>query len=166
MWSLSVLRAERPNLFLLSLAIPDVSGICPATATFSVFSVWSIGSFDKRQEFQGSKVLVIVGSLTPHIRHWLSDCWRCAERLVFQRGNKYPLASIFGGCWFCWLPYTFLSLENTLQPSLSGWLIQTCKIHLVGWVRFKLRASHPWALVHICQSRDLHLLLFAREGIN
>ena len=37
----------------------------------------------------------------------------------------------------------FLSLENTPQPSLSEWLIQTCKIHLVGWVRFKIESKPP-----------------------
>ena len=58
------LRAERANLFLLSLAIPDMFGICPATTTFLVFPVWFIGSSDKRQEFRELKVPVIVGSDT------------------------------------------------------------------------------------------------------
>ena len=37
----------------------------------------------------------------------------------------------------------FSSFENTLQPSLSEWLIQTCKIHLVAWVKFKIESKPP-----------------------
>jgi hypothetical protein len=154
-------------------------GIALAMVIFSVFSVRFIGSSNNRREFWESKVLAIVGSSdvpqchcpsdrwsytrnTEHVRYWYWTCLVFPNRYIttsFSKGYKYPLAFTFGGYWFCWHSYTFLSLENTLQPSLSEWVIQTYKIHLVGWVRFKLRASHPWALVHICRSHDLHLLL-------
>ena len=60
--SFECLRDKRANLFVAGLAIPDVSGICPAMAKFLVFSGWFVGSFDVSREFRWLEVPAIVES--------------------------------------------------------------------------------------------------------
>ena len=54
--SFECLRDKRANLFVVGLAIPDVSGICPAMAKFLVFLGWFVGSSDGWEFLQSSGV--------------------------------------------------------------------------------------------------------------
>ena len=60
--SFECLRDKRANLFVVGLAIPDVSGICPAMLKYLMFLGWFIGSSDMSQEFRRSGVPAIIGS--------------------------------------------------------------------------------------------------------
>ena len=53
--SFECLRDKRANLFFAGLAIPDVSGICPALVKL-LFSGWFVGSFDGWEFWQWSGV--------------------------------------------------------------------------------------------------------------
>ena len=57
--SFECLRDKRANWFLADLAIPDVSGICPAMVKL-LFSGWFVGSSDISREFRWSGVLAMV----------------------------------------------------------------------------------------------------------
>ena len=65
----------------------------------------------------------------------------------FQGGYKYPQASTFGGCWFCWSSLTFWALQTRSNPLLvSDW--SNSPNPFVGWEKFKKESKLP--LEHLC----------------
>ena len=56
------MRTKRANFVFAGLAIPDMSGMCPATIKFLMFLGWFVGSSDVSREFRWLRVLAIIGS--------------------------------------------------------------------------------------------------------
>ena len=91
MWVLSVWD-KSANCFLAGLAIPDVSGICPAAVKL-LFSGWFVGSSDVSREFRQSGVPAWVGSSDVSHFNWLGGFTVLVIPDVSDMHDQRPTAS-------------------------------------------------------------------------